>query len=179
LRTRLDVSATEYLCRLDGRHQALGYGAMATRREKITRWESGASPPEITAQLAMADLHGVPRDAVLQMGRPHWLLLAFPDDRAVLDSPWTPAGSVASMTASARGASMDGREFLIAAGATVSTIAGNWAGLRVDPGLSRRRRPCPCRASAVSSQQQATRRRGDRRRVDEPRPLVSTGAICP
>ncbi|MER6828875.1 hypothetical protein ABT352_23040 [Streptosporangium sp. NPDC000563] len=131
LRAQFGLSATEYLQKLDTRHRDLGYGSMATRREKAARWEAGTCVPEVTAQLAMADLHGVPREAVQELKWPHWLLLAFPDDHAVLYSPWTSAGTVASMAAS-QGCSMDRRGFLIATGATLTAVAANWAGALQD-----------------------------------------------
>jgi hypothetical protein len=64
LRGHLGLSATEYLTLLDQRHRALNLGAMAIRREKVCRWESGLYAPEPSAQLAMADLHAVPAATV-------------------------------------------------------------------------------------------------------------------
>jgi hypothetical protein len=125
LRARMGVSATRYLQLVDSAHRALGHGAMATRREKVTRWEAGSCAPELTAQLAMAELHGVPLEAVHELGWPDWLLLALPGEE-ILAAPWTPAGTVASMTASARGGSVDRRGFLIATGTTLATITGDW-----------------------------------------------------
>jgi tetratricopeptide (TPR) repeat protein len=127
LRARLGLSATEYLARLDARHRELGHGAMATRREKVARWEAGVCAPELSAQLAMADLHDIDPTAVCELGWPDWLLLAFDDD-AVLATPWTPVGTVASMTATARGGSVDRRGFLIATGTTLTAIAADWTG---------------------------------------------------
>lgn len=128
LRARMGLSASDYLELLDRKHRALGHGAMATRREKVTRWESGVYAPEPTAQLAMANLHGIPEDAVLEFAWPDWLLLAFPDDRTILHTPWTLTGTVASLAASVRGGSVDRRGFLIAGGATLGGIAADWAG---------------------------------------------------
>ncbi|CAK7288458.1 transcriptional regulator [Streptomyces misionensis] len=59
------------------RAAALGYGHMAFRREKVARWEAGVEP-EMPAQLAMADLHGVDPEQVRARGWPGWLLLALP-----------------------------------------------------------------------------------------------------
>ena len=128
LRGRLGVTATQYLRMVDARHRDLGFGAMATRREKACRWETGLVVPEHSAQLAMASLHGVPAELVQQYGWPGWLLLASPDDRAILGAPWTPAGTVESLTASARGGPVDRRGFLIASGVALSTVAAGWAG---------------------------------------------------
>ncbi|MEU0485787.1 hypothetical protein ABZ260_42280 [Streptosporangium sp. NPDC006013] len=48
----------------------------------------------MTAQPAMAELLDVDPHEVHQRGWPDWLLLAFCDDRTVLESPWTPVGTV-------------------------------------------------------------------------------------
>ncbi|MFI7536548.1 hypothetical protein [Streptosporangium sp. NPDC049376] len=127
LRAQLSLSASEYLTLLDRRHRELGYGAMATRREKVARWESGVCAPEPTAQLAIASLHGIAEQAVHELGWPDWLLLTFPDDRTALGAPWTREGTVASMAASRRGGSVDRRGFLIATGATLGGIVTQWS----------------------------------------------------
>lgn len=133
LRARAGLSALAYLRRVDEEHRGLGYGPMALRREKVTRWESGSVVPDAAAQHAMGELHGVPHSVVKQLGWPGWLLQAFPDDHAVLHSPWTPAGTVVSTAASAQGGSMDRRGFLIATGATLSSLGAEWAGALADP----------------------------------------------
>lgn len=119
------LSAEQYLRRVAGRHAVLGYGAMATRREKASRWENGAAVPELTAQLAMADLHGIPAEAVHTLGWPDWLLLAL-DNRSVVDLPWTQAGMLHALADTARGGPMDRRAFLIATGATLTGAADHW-----------------------------------------------------
>ncbi|MFD0386530.1 hypothetical protein ACFQ2B_40760 [Streptomyces stramineus] len=126
LRHELDLTAEEYLDRLSPVHAALGYGHLAKRREKVTRWESGIHAPETVTQYAMAAFHNVPREAVDEMGWPHWLLVSFPDDRPILDSPWTPMGTVRSVAAAARGGSVDRRGFLIASGATLTAVTAGW-----------------------------------------------------
>ncbi len=133
LRAELGLTATQYLDLLDDVHFALGHGRMSKRREKITRWETGVNEPDNPAKFAMAALHGIPRDAVTELGWPHFLVLAFTDDRPVLDSPWTPAGTVASVTASAKGGSMDRRGFLIASGATLTSLAADWSDALTEP----------------------------------------------
>jgi len=133
LRARAGLSALAYLRRVDEEHRRLGYGPMALRREKVTRWESGSVVPDAAAQHAMSELHGVPHSAAKQLGWPLWLLQAFPDDHAVLNSPWTPAGTVVSTAASAQGGSMDRRGFLIATGATLSALGADWVGALADP----------------------------------------------
>ncbi|WP_101831425.1 transcriptional regulator [Frankia canadensis] len=127
LRSALDLTAVKYLDRLDDAHHALGYGRMAKRREKVSRWETGVNDPDEPTRYAMARLHGIPPAAVTELGWPDFLLLAFPDDRPVLDTPWTPAGTVASVAATARGGSMDRRAFLISSGAALTGIAISWS----------------------------------------------------
>ena len=128
LRGRLGVTATQYLRMVDAQHRELGFGAMATRREKACRWETGMAVPEHSAQVAMASLHGLSAAAVDQYGWPGWLLLVCPDDRAILEANWTLAGTVEALTASARGGPVDRRAFLIASGVSLSTVAASWAG---------------------------------------------------
>jgi tetratricopeptide (TPR) repeat protein len=122
-----NLSASAYLDLVDRRHRELGFGTMATRREKVARWESGACAPEPTAQLAMASLHGVSPAAVRELGWPRWLLLAFDGDKDVLAAPWTLAGTVTSMTASVRGGAVDRRGFLIVTGTALAALTGGWA----------------------------------------------------
>lgn len=133
LRVRAGLSAVAYLRLVDEHHQRLGYGPMGIRREKVTRWESGVVVPGDEAQHAMAELHGVPYAAMKRLGWPGWLLRAFPDDHAVLRSPWTPAGTVVSTAASAQGGPMDRRGFLIATGATLSSLGADWVGTITAP----------------------------------------------
>ncbi|GAB3162292.1 hypothetical protein GCM10027258_81140 [Amycolatopsis stemonae] len=127
LREALGLTATDYLARLDKVHAALGHGHMAIRREKVCRWEKGTHEPDTNAQRAMASLHGIPHEAVDQPGWPHFLLLAFPEDRRILYGPWTPAGTVRSIEATSRGGAMDRRGFLIASGTVLGTIAASWS----------------------------------------------------
>lgn len=128
LRAELELTGEQYLDRLDDVHFALGYGRMAKSRQKVSRWERSVNSPEMPARYAMARLHGIPREAVAELGWPDFLLLAFPDDRPALDSPWTLAGTVAAVAAAARGGSMqDRRGFLIASGATLSGLATSWS----------------------------------------------------
>ncbi|MFE5870399.1 hypothetical protein ACFQ6V_17390 [Streptomyces roseifaciens] len=63
LHTRERTTATACLKRVAVRHQALGYGQMAYRKEEISRW-IGGTEPELTAQLTMADLHGIAPEEV-------------------------------------------------------------------------------------------------------------------
>lgn len=119
------LTAEQYLKRVADRHAALGYGAMATRRQKMSRWENGTAVPEPTAQLAIADLHDIPVDAVHTIGWPDWLLLAL-DNRSVIHLPWTQAGMLHALADTTRGGPMDRRAFLIATGATLTGAADHW-----------------------------------------------------
>lgn len=134
LRVELGLTGEGYLDRLDDVHFALGYGRMAKSRQKVSRWENGVNSPEMPARYAMARLHGIPREAVTELGWPDFLLLAFPDDRPVLDSPWTLAGTVAAVAAATRGGSMqDRRGFLIASGAALTGLATSWSLALTEP----------------------------------------------
>jgi tetratricopeptide (TPR) repeat protein len=119
------LTAEQYLRKVADRHAALGHGAMATRREKMSRWENGAAIPDPTAQLAIADLHGIPAEAVHTLPWPHWLLLAL-DNRSVIDLPWTQEGMLHALADTARGGPMDRRAFLIATGATLTGAADHF-----------------------------------------------------
>ncbi|GGU37933.1 transcriptional regulator [Streptomyces violascens] len=135
LRSALDLTGAQYLDRLDDIHHALGYGRMAKRREKVSRWETGVHVPDEPTRYAMARLHGIPLAAVEELGWPGFLLLAFPGDRPALDSPWSPAGTVAAVAAAAQGGSMDRRGFLISSGAALSGIAASWSTTAAAPPL--------------------------------------------
>lgn len=134
LRAELGLTGEGYLDRLDNVHCALGYGRMAKSRQKVSRWENRVNSPEMTAQYAMARLHGIPREDVTELGWPDFLLRAFPDDRSVLDSPWTLAGTVAAVAAATGGGSMqDRRAFLIASGAALTGLATSWSLALTEP----------------------------------------------
>ncbi|MEW2620936.1 transcriptional regulator [Streptomyces sp. NPDC048106] len=119
------LTAEQYLRLVAVRHAALGYGVMATRREKQSRWESGAATPDLPARLAIADLHRIPAEAVHTLPWPDWLLLAL-DNRSVIDLPWTQAGMLHALADTARGGPMDRRAFLIATGATLTGAADHF-----------------------------------------------------
>ncbi|MEU8779518.1 hypothetical protein [Streptomyces sp. NPDC048606] len=65
---------------------------MAARREKVSRWESGRTVPDLGTQLAIAHVHQVGAEDVHRLGWPHWLYLA--TDAAALAQPWTAQGAV-------------------------------------------------------------------------------------
>ncbi|MFJ4185486.1 hypothetical protein [Kitasatospora sp. NPDC089509] len=79
LRAGMGLSQPEYARLVAERHVELGFGQMAARREKVSRWESGRIAPEHTAQLAMAHIHGVADGDVVRLGWPHWLYMAVGD----------------------------------------------------------------------------------------------------
>ncbi|MFC4014642.1 hypothetical protein ACFOY2_45980 [Nonomuraea purpurea] len=117
-------TATSFLRQVADRHSKLGYGGMASRREKVSRWISGTATPGITSQYAMAHLLQVPRGEVDARGWPDWLLLAIRDDRTILESPWTPAGSVTVLREV--GGPVDRRGFLIASTGTLAAMVAQW-----------------------------------------------------
>ncbi|MFJ4192395.1 hypothetical protein [Kitasatospora sp. NPDC089509] len=73
-------------------HADLGFGHMAARREKVSRWESGRVVPSPTTQLAIAHIHHVPHEEVVRRSWPDWLALAVPH-ATLADQPWTPMGT--------------------------------------------------------------------------------------
>ncbi|MEV7601218.1 hypothetical protein AB0O91_28020 [Kitasatospora sp. NPDC089797] len=92
LRASMGLSHPEYARLVAQTHVELGLGQMAARREKVSRWESGRTVPELGAQLAMAHLHGVPAHEVRRLGWPHWIHLVI-GDTTLLDQPYTVAGA--------------------------------------------------------------------------------------
>lgn len=121
-------SGHRYLIEVNRYHQALGYGAMATHRKKISQWESGCVTPELTAQLAIAALEDVPQEAVSRLGWPDWLLLAL-DDESLLRVPWTIEGTLQALIETSIGGPMDRRGFLIVTRMGLADAAAVWAGL--------------------------------------------------
>ncbi|WP_067143980.1 tetratricopeptide repeat protein [Microtetraspora malaysiensis] len=118
-------TATGFLRRVAERHRPLGYGSMATRKEKVSRWTAHAMVPEMSAQLAIADLLGIDPEEIYHRGWPHWLLLTFRDDCTILESPWTPAGTVSALEDV--GGPVDRRGFLITASGTLAAALSQWA----------------------------------------------------
>ncbi|MGW6499304.1 tetratricopeptide repeat protein [Nonomuraea angiospora] len=115
-----------FLCKVAKQHRDVRkFGSMAARKEKVSRWISGTSVPLFTTQVAMADVLGIDEQEVHARGWPDWLLAAIHDDRAVLESPWTPAGSVKVLDEV--GGPVDRRGFLIASTSTLAAMAAQWA----------------------------------------------------
>ncbi|MGW1076724.1 hypothetical protein [Streptomyces sp. NPDC002537] len=101
LRGSVGLSHPAYARLIAETHARLGFGHMAARREKISRWESGRTVPELTAQLAMAHVHQVPGEEVERLGWPHWLHLAT-GDAALPYQPWTVPGALNTLRGTAR-----------------------------------------------------------------------------
>lgn len=125
LLARNNLTAAAYLKRVADRHRALGFGAMAHRKEKLTRWTREGTTPERTAQLAIASLHRIEAVDVDRLGWPDFLLLALDDDRIVLDAPWNPTGTVNALTDV--GGHVDRRGFLIATTSALAASLAQWA----------------------------------------------------
>ncbi|MFE9659279.1 transcriptional regulator [Streptomyces sp. NPDC005955] len=132
LMARHNLTAARYLKRVADRHLALGFGAMAHRKEKASRWTQKGVTPERTAMLAIASLHGIDLADVDRYGWPHFLLLALGDDRTVLESPWTVAGTVNLLTDV--GGPVDRRGFLIASTSTLAAAVAQW--ITAEPALA-------------------------------------------
>ncbi|MEV6976926.1 hypothetical protein [Kitasatospora sp. NPDC093806] len=120
LRTGMGLSHPEYARLVAERHAGLGHGRMAARREKVSRWESGRIVPEYTAQLAMADIHGVPAVQVDRLGWPHWLYLAV-GDAPLHDEHWGGDGAVAALRSSVHLAEAASPPELVLRGAALAT----------------------------------------------------------
>ncbi|MEU6403726.1 transcriptional regulator [Streptomyces sp. NPDC046985] len=127
---------SEYcLRRVAARHKALGYGAMAVRREKVSRWTSPRSPqtPTVPTQLAMADVLGVDGREIYARPWPQWLRLALRDDVPVWESPWTPAGTIQALEDAGGPVELDRRELVIATTAAVAAVLAQWATAEAAP----------------------------------------------
>ncbi|MFJ4094037.1 hypothetical protein ACIPYS_20860 [Kitasatospora sp. NPDC089913] len=93
LRATAGLSHPDYARLVAQTHSKLGYGHMAARREKVSRWESGRTVPEHTAQLAIAHIHGIEPREVYRLGWPAWLRIAT-GDADWLETPYTHEGAV-------------------------------------------------------------------------------------
>ncbi|MFB7476859.1 transcriptional regulator [Kitasatospora sp. NPDC056184] len=117
------------LRRVAAKHRDLGFGAMAVRKEKISRWTRPDNPqtPTVPTQLSMADVLGVHSREVYARPWPRWLLLALQDDSTFWESPWTPAGTIQALEDAGGLVELDRRDFLIATTATVAAVLAQWA----------------------------------------------------
>ncbi|MGY0466717.1 transcriptional regulator [Kitasatospora sp. cg17-2] len=110
--------AEAFLKRIAARHKALGFGGMATNKQKLHRWKRGTRP-DTHAQIALADLLNVPRHDVVELGWPAWLHRAIPD---ALLAPHraTPTALKAPRKA---GDTVERRRFMITAAASGMALA--------------------------------------------------------
>lgn len=115
LRTSAGLSHPAYARLIAETHARLGFGTMAARREKISRWESGRTVPEISTQLAIAEVHGVSAQDVRRLGWPHWLHLAT-DDAALLEQPWTRRGAITAARSTSQPSRAGARSYLAVTG---------------------------------------------------------------
>jgi hypothetical protein len=120
------MSNEAYLFRVAEQHRRMGYGQMGQRKEKASRWVSGENAPTLHTQFAMAALEKIPPEAVLAHGWPGWLLLAVPDDHAVLTAPWTTTATVHALEIA--GGPVDRRKFLITTSVTLTGTVAQWSG---------------------------------------------------
>jgi tetratricopeptide (TPR) repeat protein len=114
-----------FLRRLAECHNALGYGHMATRPEKISRWKRGVRPDRY-AEMALASMLGVPVEKVRTMGWPDWLRVALDADQILLNAPWTPAGALEVLDHLGKPDGMDRRAAILSGGALTAAILTNW-----------------------------------------------------
>ncbi|MFD4855103.1 transcriptional regulator [Streptomyces atratus] len=122
-------TAEYFLRRVAAEYRTLGYGGMATRKEKTSRWTRPGKPqtPNIPTQLAMAAVLGIDAREVRARPWPHWLLLGLRDDTTIWESPWTPAGTIEVLEHAGGLVELDRRGMLIASTATVAAVLAQWA----------------------------------------------------
>ncbi|MFY1675637.1 MULTISPECIES: helix-turn-helix domain-containing protein [unclassified Streptomyces] len=125
LRAKAGYTHGEYARLIATTHDRLGFGHMAARREKVSRWESGRAVPERTAQLAIAHVHGVPEEDVDRLAWPEWLHLAHGDARQ-LEFPWTPAAVPEAILDAVAARRQTRQGYLMATGWAAMSLAENW-----------------------------------------------------
>ncbi|MGX1727980.1 transcriptional regulator [Streptomyces diastaticus] len=118
------LNAEAYLHRVAEQHQRMGFGQMAYRREKASRWIRGDYAPSYRTQLAMAALEDIPPEAIHAHGWPGWLHLALPDHN-LFALPWTTTGAVHALEIT--GGPVDRRKFLITTSLTLGTTVAQWS----------------------------------------------------
>lgn len=121
-------TSEDYLRRVSAKHRALGYGGLACRKEKLSRWTRPVRPqtPNEPTQLAMAAVLDIPMSEVRARTWPRWLLLGMRDHSAVWESPWTPGGTMHALD-DAGGPTVDRRGFLTAGAGTIAAAIAQWA----------------------------------------------------
>ncbi|MFF2073636.1 hypothetical protein ACFVXG_02650 [Kitasatospora sp. NPDC058162] len=148
LRAAKGLSHPEYARLVAQAHSELGLGQMAARREKVSRWESGRTVPEHSAQLAMAHLHGVPAREVCRLGWPHWLHLVT-SDTILLDQPCTATGAELALHSALHLPKAPRSPALLLKGAALAVQLRSAIGQMTVGGRTRRSRPDGC--SSVAS----------------------------
>ncbi|WP_331723644.1 MULTISPECIES: hypothetical protein [unclassified Streptomyces] len=143
LRESIGASHPSYARLLADTHEKLGYGHMAARREKVSRWESGRTVPELTAQLAIAHLHRVPAREVTRLGWPAWVESATEDTTGLLALPWTRAGATDALHEGSRLGSGAAPRRLALTGPFAHTFVEQWRATVADGGSvpARKERP--------------------------------------
>lgn len=101
LRASIDRKQAAYARLVAKVHADLNLGHIGERPEKISLWESGRVVPDLGSQLAIAHIHDVPRDQVLELGWPRWLHLAGGDARLLM-RPWTAREALEALDAVGR-----------------------------------------------------------------------------
>jgi hypothetical protein len=124
------TKAEAYLLRVAEQHQRMGYGQMAYRMEKASRWIAGVYTPSYHTQLAMAALEGIGPEAIHAHGWPGWLLLALPD-HILFALPWTTTGAVQALEIT--GGPVDRRKFLITTSVTLGATVAQWSAAAPPP----------------------------------------------
>ncbi|MFE0472515.1 transcriptional regulator [Streptomyces sp. NPDC058947] len=129
-----------FLRRLAEYHKALGYGHMATRPEKVSRWKRGVRPDRY-AEMALASMLGVPVGQVRMLGWPGWLRVALNADQVLLNAPWTPAGALEVLDHLGKPDSMDRRAAILSGGALAAATLNNWTSASAATGVHDPARP--------------------------------------
>lgn len=125
LRASLGLPSRAYSQLVAETHAKLGFGHMAARREKVSRWESGRTVPEIPAQLAIAHIHQVSEADVLRLGWPRWLYLPS-GDALLLSLPWTREGAVDALHNTVHLTDPPDRSYLALSGDATSSLIAQW-----------------------------------------------------
>ncbi|MFE5858714.1 hypothetical protein ACFQ61_36525 [Streptomyces sp. NPDC056500] len=122
------------LRRVAAKHKDLGYGAMAVRKEKISRWTRPERPQTDPTGDGRRPRDRQPRGSRQAL---HWLLLALRDGTTIWESPWTPAGTIQALEDAGGLVDLDRRGFLIATTATLAAVLAQWATAAPAPALAR------------------------------------------
>lgn len=115
-----------FLRRLAGWHESLGFGTMATRSEKVSRWKRGVRPSRST-EMALAALLGVPFVEIQASGWPGWVRAVVDGDQLVVSAPWTAQGALDVLDILGRPEIMDRRSALVGGGAVAATTLACWS----------------------------------------------------